>query len=337
MTESITPKLRDLLLNEFSEAEVVALCQDLGYSYDDLPGTGFFGKTRGLVETAQREGNLRALQVKLRELRPEAYTALGLGTTNIATELNGPGQTFAAPKLRPALGLIPLLLVAVIGAICLLALLPRLLNGSQPSALPTTIAAAPATSAPTSQPQAAAAQPTNAPTSQPTPTPSEAQGVVIVSTSSAPQVAQPTATSSIVVIAPQGSNPIVKAIQDINEKLPRFYRAELTEQDMQQDWRGTAYDGLVKFSKSALPRVLKLGNGPRTNIEATYEYLKPLTVANENGNEIKLTSREFWRYENKANNVVACETRDYFYTVVRESDRYVVTGFDGNLISSRCK
>lgn len=100
MTDSTLVKLRELLLNEFTEPELASLCADLGLNYDALPGTGTFGKTRGLIETVKAQDKLRALQSRLRELRPEAYAAAGVAA--LATETaSQPTQRTTAGAAAP--------------------------------------------------------------------------------------------------------------------------------------------------------------------------------------------------------------------------------------------
>jgi hypothetical protein len=136
MTDPTLVKLRELLLNEFTEPELASLCAELGLNYETLPGTGAFGKTRGLIETAKAQDKLRALQSRLRELRPEAYAAAGMAA--IAAETASPPiqrTTPTASRTAPAnrqgsafpfqilAGVLVLLLCGVVG---LALMLPRL-------------------------------------------------------------------------------------------------------------------------------------------------------------------------------------------------------------------
>lgn len=50
-----------------------------------------------------------------------------------------------------------------------------------------------------------------------------------------------------------------------------------------------------------------------------------------------VSSREFWRYANKLNGRVACEVRDYTYTLVKESERYRVIRFESQLVDNACR
>jgi len=77
MTDQTLLKLRELLLNEFSELELISLCQDIGLDYHALPGAGTFGKTREMIEVARAQDKVRMLQSRVRELKPTAYVAAG--------------------------------------------------------------------------------------------------------------------------------------------------------------------------------------------------------------------------------------------------------------------
>jgi hypothetical protein len=143
MTDPTLVKLRELLLNEFTEPELAALCAELGLNYETLPGTGAFGKTRGLIETAKAQDKLRALQSRLRELRPEAYAAAGMAAIAAETaSLPIQRATATASQTAPAnrqgsafpfqilAGVLVLLLCGVVG---LALMLPRLNASVAPS------------------------------------------------------------------------------------------------------------------------------------------------------------------------------------------------------------
>lgn len=56
--DSNLSKLREFLLNELSEQELIALCKDIGLDYRSLAGTGAFGKTRELLIAVQARGQI---------------------------------------------------------------------------------------------------------------------------------------------------------------------------------------------------------------------------------------------------------------------------------------
>ena len=66
-------QLREILLNEFTEAEVEVLCDKVGISFANLSGTGLFGKTRELLLIAQQHNRLDQLKAHVRAMRPNAF------------------------------------------------------------------------------------------------------------------------------------------------------------------------------------------------------------------------------------------------------------------------
>ena len=369
MTESLFTKLRDLLLNEFTEAEVVQLCQELGLNYETLPGTGYFGKTRGLLEVADRQDKLQALKSRMRALRPDAYSALegpamaGVASDSATAPSDGAVSDTVVPSMgestdvaRETRGLasrmpIPLLPLALIGLILTLLLfgflLPRVLGGSTSAgATATAVAALPPPATVTTIPVIQDVAPADVPV--PTDTPASAAGVVVVATSNEP-VALVTALPTIAVIAGQATaapqaiggsgeaHPAALAFKDINARLPAFYRGEIGKDVLQDDWRDQAYSGLVAFSASQMPRALRLGTTSRSELDITYEYVKAPVVTAENGNRYTVQSREYWHYGNKANGVTRCDTRDYTYAVLNDNGKFVVTGFSSKVVESGCR
>jgi Effector-associated domain 7 len=370
-------KLRDLLLNEFTEDEVIALCRDLDLDYGSLPGTGFFGKTRGLLEVAQREGRLRQLQARLRELRPDAF-----GGAVGAPPWPGPSSDEDVPvrpiggarptrPTRPApapiadqvdevsretggglfglrsIPLLPLLGVGLLALICVLLFFA--LRPATPAA-PTVATVPLATSAPL---------PTLAPTSPPVagqeiaPTPLP---VISSPVAPAPVAASPTprAAEGVVVVAtpapvavtavpgsqpaePGVSHPAALAFRDINARLPGFYRGEVDASQMQQEWMGRAYTSLAAFSNTTLPRALRLGNAPRNTMDISYRYVSEPSLIRETNGQFTVRSREYWRYANPASGVTRCDTRDYTYVMTEQNGRYVVLSFGSALVRSGCE
>lgn len=68
-------QLREILLNEFTESEVEALCVKLGVEYARLSGTGLFGKTRELLAIVHKQDRLPHLRAHMRAMRPNAFDA----------------------------------------------------------------------------------------------------------------------------------------------------------------------------------------------------------------------------------------------------------------------
>ena len=338
MIDPTFAKLRDLLLNEFSEAEVIALCQDLGLDYETLPGTGFFGKTRGLLEVANKEGRMRALQARVRDARPEAYDALEIGMTPAEEAGVDVSHETSRPTVRLPVSFIPMLIVGLI-AVGLIGvfLLPRITGASAAAAAAqatqTAIAALPT---PTTIPVVSSA-------SQPEPataTAVPAEGVVVVATEA---LAIATAGPTIAVITTQGpvvlgdTHPASSAFKDINARLPAFYRGEVTREQLGLDWRGKALQALTSFSATQLPRSMSLGTAPRTTLDISFEYLKLPTVTKSVGSRHTVVSEEYWQYANPANNIKLCDTREYTYSLLEESGRFVVTDLSSKVIARGCR
>jgi hypothetical protein len=68
-------QLREILLNEFTESEVEALCVKLGIEYTRLSGTGLFGKTRELLAIVHKQDRISHLRTHMRAMRPNAFDA----------------------------------------------------------------------------------------------------------------------------------------------------------------------------------------------------------------------------------------------------------------------
>jgi hypothetical protein len=359
MVDSTFSKLRDFLLNELSEAEVTALSQDLGYDFERLSGTGFFGKTRGLLETAQRDGRMRALQARLREMHPEAYAALDLNadSTESAASGNGPvaRETPSGLSGKLPVPLLPTLLIGLIAVLLLFGfLLPRIMGtAAQTTAQATeTAVAASAASTQAAAPTqtsipvidtAATLTPINANQAVATVAPANnSQGVVVVATEAIPVTAPPTIAvigeQAPVVVGGEGADhPAALALKTYNAKLPSFYRGEVTIDELKKDWSGRAYQALTGFASRQLPNALKLGTAPRSTLDIAFEYVNQPAVIASSGDKHTVLSREYWTYSNSAAGVVSCDTRDYTYTLVLTSGRYTVTDFSSKIVRNGCR
>jgi hypothetical protein len=366
MTDSNFAKLRELLLNDFSEVEVANLCQDIGLDYEKLPGAGLFGKTRGLLEVAQKSGKLRALQLRLRELRPDGYAAREIGViSDVSAAQAASGEvvsreTQSSAAAGPRIQILPALAVGIVAMTLIAGLFwSRSVGGSAATVVvdaTATAAAVAAANATTATPSAAAIPAVDAapamaavsatPDIAGEPNPNE---VIVISTAAVPVDSAPTiavistraistTNSGPVVIDGTGENhPAALAFKDLNAMLPQFYRGEITSAALQTDWRGKAYQDLVSFSDRQLPRALQLGSAPRDTMEISYEYVKAPAVIKSSGNQHTVLSREYWRYGNQAAGITRCDTRDYTYTVIADGGQFVVTDFSSKIIENGCK
>jgi hypothetical protein len=353
--------LREFLYDEFSEPEIADLCQELGLSYERLPGTGQFGKTRSLLETVNREGRMRALLAKLRELRPQGFAALNLSAgmptpdveidSGFTSQANVSRETQASPlQGKLPIPLLPTLLIGLIAVLLLFGfLLPRITGDSAAASIQVTqtanaaaqVAAPTLTSVPVVE---TPASPAIIVAETLTPAPAVADGVVVVSTKVIPVTSQPTiaviGTPKPIAQGEAGSgesHPAAAALKDFNAKLPEFYRGEVTLDRLQLEWKGKAYQALTGFASRQLPTALKLGTAPRSTLDIAFEYVNQPTVIASNGDQHTVRSREYWTYANPASGIVSCDTRDYTYTVVAEGGGFVVTDFSSKIVKNGCR
>ena len=86
-------KLRQILVEFFSDDELRTICFDVGLDYDSLPALGRAGKARELVAQCERQQCLPALTEQCRQLRPNLQLAHMLdecGSTTVVHSANPP-------------------------------------------------------------------------------------------------------------------------------------------------------------------------------------------------------------------------------------------------------
>ena len=338
-------KLREILLNEFSEEELAAFSAELGLNYAALPGEGQFGKTREMFLILREQDRLQALKSRLRDLRPAAYEAAGLNLVAPAPE--------NARRLPIPLAWLVLGLVGVLVVVCVLTFLLR------PSGTPATPAATVAPSlespletvAPASVAEPAIGDPITdtraaegAIVSDTTTTPAEGEIVptmVVVATAPAtaeaptqevPTPAPPTSTPTV-----SETHPAALAVSTANTQLVTYFQGKADQASLAA-WQGTALQSVVSFSKGLLLRRLKATEADRASLVSTVTYLsRPVLVLQRNDTTFVVDSQEHWTYQTSANNIV-CETSSYRYTVVKINDSYKVTQSQvtGRPASSAC-
>lgn len=121
--DSDLSKLRNFLLNELSEQELIALCKDLGIDYHALAGTGLFGKTRELLITVQANDQIHRLLRRLQETKPAAFQSAGLSALRFETRNTSQAGRKTGQTVRYA---IPLLLTfLLVLSVSLVLLWPR--------------------------------------------------------------------------------------------------------------------------------------------------------------------------------------------------------------------
>ncbi len=359
MTDQTLLKIRELLLNEFSEAELIALCKDVGLDYEALPGVGTFGKTREIVEAARAQDKLRQLQSRLRELKPEAY-AVSIGAMATPAEAQADGPTSSkqkdeagSPMPRAILPLL-VLLALVIGASLIFS---RLSSGPTAQATPQAIPEASSTSqpqptlaesAPTAQPEviAATATPAESPSATPevVPTaPAETlEADIGAATPAAPPMPEPQPTSppsptATDAPAAEEAHPAAMTVRQINDQLMLFYSGKASARDLEYFWTGEALKAVLDFGNSRLLRAMRITPNRRDALEIKHEYLRAPRIMSETGSGAVVASREFWHYANSLNRSEVCEVRDYIYNMVRDKERYRVRSIQSRLVRSGCE
>jgi len=339
-------KLREILLNEFSEAELAAFSAELGLDYAALPGEGQFGKTREMFLILREQDRLQALKSRLRALRPAAYDAAGLNLVAPAPE--------NARRLPIPLAWLVLGLVGVLVVVCVLTFLLR------PGGTPATPAA---TVAPTLD--SASAQETAAPASSPLTDTSAVEGAVVTDTAPAEGELVPTmvvvataATTSAEVPAEPAptveaptpaqpptptptptvseTHPAALAVSDANAQLVPYFQGKADQASLTA-WQGVALQDVIAFSKGALLRRLKVTEAERPSLASTVSYLRrPVLISQRNPTTFVVDTREYWTYQATATNLV-CETRDYRYIVVQVDATYKITQSPtSKLVGSTC-
>ncbi len=300
MTDQTLAKLRELLLNEFTEVELEQICRDIGLDYAALPGAGAFGKTRELVEAARSQDKLRQLQNRVRELRSSAYANANIQTsmadaTATTTSVTSTASSSSRTSSQTASWL-PIIAISLIGVLCLVAGAAVLLNRPSQATVPVAAvatqasetqnagvaSAAPTVAQPTvgSSTDSAAANPITA--TQPTQVPATVATVVPVATATKLPTPQPTPGPSVTPNANE-SHPAAQVIRDLNQQLPQFYLGKATADDLQTYWTGEAWRSVVNFGTTKLPRVMRIPPATRSNLDVTYDYNTAPTLISGKG------------------------------------------------------
>jgi len=328
-------KLREFLLNELSEQELSALCKDIGLDYQALAGTGTFGKTRELLITAQANDQLHRLLRRLQELKPVAFQNAGLSALRFETREERAPKHSANRTTGYVVPLV-LLFVSAIG-MALFLLGPR--EGTRQS-----------------DPQSAGVEAVTTPTiptrslvsspEPPTATPdfADAPDAVHQAQPATPTVLPTPPTATISPSTPTASpaktrenHPAAQTVRQLNELLPRLYTGQVNSTELGSYMTNGALNAVMEFNNTRLLRAMRLLPNQRASLEVTYEYINPPALVEESANSATVSSREFWRYFNKLNSRVACEVRDYTYTLIKESERYRVARFQSQMLDNRCR
>ena len=365
MNEETIRKLREVMLAELSEADLRALCVELGLNFDELGGLGTFGKTRSILEAARERNLLPSLAARVRELRPDAFkveetrapdTQDRLSVAPLATPTEPapssqgrqaePGPD-TSPETTPAgmLAGIPDRVKTIGVVVAALVVLLAVLTLLQPRPTsPAADAEATAQAAALSETSAAASAVTVAATTAVT-SPAEvtASGAVTeetpieapaAETSQAPDSPTPTVESTPTI---SESHPAAQTVAAVNHQLLEFYQGKVTSNDLRQYWRPPAYQIVLDFANRTLVRRLGVNLAKGDPLEADLQYVRSPALAATGDDTFTVLSREYWRYTNPRTNRSICETRDYSYILIEEDGKYFVREFDGELVSSACR
>jgi hypothetical protein len=370
---SIFGQLREILLNEFTEAEVKMLCDRMGIDFEDLAGTGLFGKTRELLLVTQQQNRLPQLLAHMRVMQPQAFD--DYDQADLATAAEFDSSTDARPSREPSsekdvpftdvareteqsyvvtpqtrLPFLIALIAAIVILGALIVFLPVLLNQNRASGVQTSAEPTSAAADATVQTGQAGTVATN--TSQlASPSPitntgdtSAVVGIVVVATpapiSEIPVIsggADPRATQS----APAADNgtsthPAARAVHDANVMLLALYRGEIAATAIQARWSNEAYQVAMAWNEK-LPAVMKLKQMPRTSLVVSYSLAGPQTVTSNSNGAYTVVTREYWGYTNPAASVALCDTREYTYSVRETNGKFVITAVTSRILDKRCR
>jgi hypothetical protein len=370
-------QLREILLNEFTEAEVEVLCDKVGISFTDLSGTGIFGKTRELLLIAQQHNRLDQLKAHVRAMRPNAFGIDDLdtspkannNTSRITEELDESNdqtsitdeEDYAAEDApinrRSSRGvareteqvyevapqprtLLPFILIAVVATFSLLIVfLPGLLRGTTEPQTSTT---------PTTNLGIAATRPipvVNTQSDARVDTLSSNTNVVIIAT---PAPFNNTVTESTRTQNPPNSLAPTLAVPDTGSH-PAAIAIQRANDLLPAYYRGEMDSNLLAEQWAAealritiawnekLPAVMKIKQSPRSKLEISYNYIQQPRVTSSRSNTHIVATTEYWSYSNPSARTQICDTRDYVYTVIEANGKFMVADVTSKLIDKKCK
>jgi hypothetical protein len=348
MNEQNLTQLRELLVKEFTEDELVALCQDVGINYAELPGMGAYGKTREIIAMAQARNVIDTLAARVNDLRPDAYKAARLPPmapqTPMGAALNDPtrlppegvpaevNDPVDREPYRPNNGVVSALsprtrMIAIIVAVVLLAvaaltiILPKPGANTPPTPTPDMTATALALLPPTVQ-AVDVMTPTEGATSAEVAATSELSPSVDANATAAPAANQ--------------SHPAAQAITSINNQLIEFYTGKVPATDIKPYWGSSPYKVVTDFAYKTLKSKLGVDLAKGDEVSVTLRYEKQPELISENGDTSQVSTREYWGYTNPKTGRSICDTRDYTYTLLKNGDKYQVMGLRSKLVSARC-
>jgi hypothetical protein len=374
MNEQNIQQLRDILVREFTEDELTALCRDIGLHYADLPGMGPYGKTREIITAVQEQRLVRTLMYRVQQLRPTQYLEAGLETVEPEKQLAGqqqpsqPQSGAAAVPVSGATQATPSSAVPAVSAASPTSAMQTQIDPPQPvketsktmnsgprkSALPlrvrligfiiVVLLLAVAALSLVLQPRKGGTPVSPPPTTAVTLLP--AAGAITTTGQMSPSLTvAPAATPRSIVAedtpTPAGTvsetHPAAVAIRSINDTLVAFYMGKAKADDFKSDFAAAKYQVIINFAYKTLKTKLgaDLAKGDTLNVTLRYDKVPALT-AEKNGVATVVT-REYWSYTNPANSKKYCDNSEYTYTLSKVGDLYQVKDFKSRAISSKCE
>ena len=364
MNEQNLILLRELLVKEFNEDQLIALCHDIGLNYNELPGMGPYGKTREIIEAAQARHLIPNLMARVRALRPEAYRTSKIPEVEpdtppppvVAPPLVEPQSLTASPSTPPVIepqdavpadaapvmpaaprspapdaasALSPRVrAIAVVVAVALLAVAALTILLRKPAASPAPTATVPETNAT----PLFTAVPTVEANVLMTP------DVSLTATEAAP--VQSTVEPNSEVTPAQSvseTHPAAQAVTAINDQLIEFYTGKATADDIKANWGGKAYQVIINFAYKTIKSKLGVDLTRGKVLEVSMHYDRQPALVTENGDTATVSTREYWGYTNPTTKRSMCDTRDYTYTLTKNGDKYQITDLKSKLVSAKCQ
>ncbi len=360
MNEQNLQDLRDLLVREFNEDELAALCRDVGINYADLPGMGPYGKTREIIARVQEQHLTATLMQRVEALRPEQFRASGLADANMDRPLAPPASNVAAALAAEAESI-------QVGKSDMSINEPALVNpfrkrgdsgaagdGPRPGALPLrarllifvvivllvavavlSVVVRPGANTGGGSATPAAGDVTLLPAANITTT---VETVALSPTAAVAATPLPVGTVTAKSAAPVAtpSDPAAAAVQAINEQLLNFYMGKATEDQVRQSW-GSKFIIISNFTYKTLKSRLGADLSKGDTLNVTLRYDKPPTLVSERNGTATVSTREYWTYTNPANNKKMCDLSDYTYTLTKNGDTYTIKDIRSRGVSGKCE
>ena len=174
------------------------------------------------------------------------------------------------------------------------------------------------------------ALPTPVPASTNTPAPSATPGP----TATAAATNTPT-PESLPRLRGEAGSP-VEFVNVLNQQVRDYLLGSIGPAELKTNWQGTALEGVQKFLDSTVPSALALAPRDARPVDTRMRYLGEPIVATDALGNASVTVREWWRYTARRNDKTACETRDYFYKLVKVPGGYKVDEFKGTFVDASC-